>query len=273
MSFQPAFSSTVSPGEHDLFFVFRADGLLVKTPGAGAEIPRTSDLAGLYQTFRNMHFIGAVKGEPCFTAETGERTVAPEGMSFEGLRPLLGILDGDIFAAAGAAFQVVHWERTHRFCGGCGRATEPKAGERAKICPQCGLINYPKISPAVIVAIRRGREILLAHSARFLSDFYSVLAGFVEPGETFEECVKREVREEVGVEVMNIRYFGSQPWPFPNSLMVGFTADYADGEIKVDNVEISDARWFHPEALPPIPRTGTIARSLIDLFIREAGKA
>ena len=122
--------------------------------------------------------------------------------------------------AAGVANQLVHWTRNHQYCGRCGNVTEDKKGERAKICPQCGLINYPRLSPAIIVAVRKGEQILLAHSKRFPGKFYSVLAGFVEPGETLEQCVKREVREEVGIEVKNIRYFGSQPWPFP-----GFSHD------------------------------------------------
>jgi NAD+ diphosphatase len=122
------------------------------------------------------------------------------------------------------------------------------------------------VTPAVIVAVTREDEILLARSRRFQGSFFSVLAGFVEPGETFEECVKREVMEEVGIEVCNIRYFGSQPWPFPHSLMAGFTAEYAVGEISIDDKEISEARWFTAGELPEVPRTGTIARRLIDWF-------
>lgn len=124
--------------------------------------------------------------------------------------------------------------------------------------------RHPRISPAIIVAITRGREILLAKGINFQGDFYSVLAGFVEPGETFEECVQREVGEEVGLKVKNIKYFGSQPWPFPDSLMVGFTAEYASGNINIDEKEILDAEWFTAEQLPLIPGVGSIARRLID---------
>ena len=151
--------------------------------------------------------------------------------------------------------------------GRCGSRTVDRTQERAKECPDCGLISYPSISPAIIVAVRKGNRILLAHSTRHRSGWYSVLAGFVEPGETLEACVRREVKEEVGLEVKNIRYFGSQPWPFPNSLMVGFTAEYGGGKIVLDDDEILAARWFAANNLPPIPGKYTIARHLIDHFV------
>ena len=144
-----------------------------------------------------------------------------------------------------------------------------KTDERAKICLKCGLINYPRISPAIIVAVVKKNQILLARSERFPTGFYSVLAGFVEPGETFEDCVKREVKEEVGLDVKNIRYFGSQPWPFPDSLMVGFTADYDGGKILIDKTEIKDAGWFTAHDLPQIPGKISIARRLIDWFVQN----
>jgi NAD+ diphosphatase len=140
------------------------------------------------------------------------------------------------------------------------------------VCIECGLVNYPTISPAIIVAVIMGSQILLARSHRFHTGFYSVLAGFIEYGETFEQCVRREVKEEVGIDVGNIRYFASQPWPFPNTLMVGFTADYAGGVVTADKVEIADARWFKADNLPAIPPKGTIARQLIDWFVEESGQ-
>jgi NAD+ diphosphatase len=141
-------------------------------------------------------------------------------------------------------------------------------GQRAKQCPQCKLVNYPRLSPSIIVAVRRGNELLLARSPRFPAGMYSVLAGFVEPGETLEQAVEREVQEEVGLTVKNICYFGSQPWPFPNSLMIGYRAEYAGGEIQIDRVEIEDAGWYTAEHLPAIPSRISIARQLIEAFIR-----
>ena len=148
---------------------------------------------------------------------------------------------------------------------------ETKQDERAKRCPKCQLLSFPRLSPAIIVMVERGRKkILLARSPHFPTKMYSVLAGFVEPGETIEECVAREIKEEVGITVENIRYFASQPWPFPNSLMLGFTAEYAEGEIKVDGVEIAEAAWFSPDAMPAIPGRISISRRLIDYFFGHA---
>ena len=137
-------------------------------------------------------------------------------------RLFFGELDEELVWIAGQANQLVDWNRSHQFCGKCGRQTEDGHDERAKVCPRCRLINYPRVSPAIIVAVVKNDQILLANNMRFKSRYYSVLAGFVEPGETLEECVAREIKEEVGISVKNIRYFASQPWPFPNSLMVGF---------------------------------------------------
>ena len=250
----------------DLWFIFRGDQLLVRLTESGAEAPDYQDIRGLDQIIIRSHYLGALNGLNCYTAEVDGNAADTDGMSFQALRPLLGLLDDEFFSVAGRAFQIIHWERTHQFCGRCGGRTRLKTGERARECPDCGLVIYHEISPAIIVAVVRGAEILLAQSHRFRNAFYSVLAGFVEPGETFEETVRREVREEVGIELNNIRYFGSQPWPFPNSLMVGFMSDYESGEIRIDESEIVDAGWFASNNLPGLPRTGTIARRLIDFF-------
>jgi len=161
----------------------------------------------------------------------------------------------------------VDWDRNHQYCGRCGSATADRQEERAKICPRCGLTAYPRISPAVIVAITRGEKILLARAHRFPYAMYSVIAGFVEAGESLEQCVRREIAEEVGITVKNLRYFGSQSWPFPNSLMVAFTAEHAGGEIRIDPSEIMDARWFTAADLPRIPDKASISRRLIDWFV------
>ena len=255
--------------ETALWFLFHNHRLLVKHAEDGYAIPRSSDLKELNLSLLKQEFFGSLDGRHCYLAEVEDAASDSEAFGFIGLRELFFSFEEDMIRAAGVANQLVHWRRNHRFCGRCGKATENKTNERAKICPRCGLINYPRLSPAMIVAVRKGNRILLAHSKRFPGKFYSVLAGFVEPGETLEECVKREVREEVGIEVQNVRYFGSQPWPFPDSLMIAFTADYAGGEMQIDGLEIADAGWFSADLLPSIPPRISIARQLIDWFTND----
>jgi NAD+ diphosphatase len=211
-------------------------------------------------------YLGKIDNRFCFSAECEESTNVPEGMDFRSLRSLYTLLGEEIYWAAGQAFQIAKWDWNTQFCGQCGSSTEYKTDERAKICPKCDNIQFPRISPAIIVAVRNGNQILLARSKRYKKKMYSVLAGFVEPGENLEECLRREVKEETGVEVRNIRYFGSQPWPFPDSLMIAFTADYAGGEINIDTREIVDAEWFTGNNLPEIPEKPSIARELIESF-------
>src|SRR5262249_21484937 len=184
-------------------------------------------------------------------------------LSVAALRDLFALLGEERFGVAGRATQIVEWASTHRFCGRCATPTEPSKEERCLVCPSCRLSSDPRISPAIIVLVRRGEEALLARNARFPLPFYSTLAGFSEVGESLEETLSREVREEVGVEVTDIRYFGSQPWPFPHSLMVGFFASWAGGEIRIDPKEIVDAKWFRADALPPIPPRLSIPPRLI----------
>lgn len=187
------------------------------------------------------------------------------------MRALYGKLPDDLFLLAGRAAQIIEWDRTHQFCGRCGAPTQYAQGERAKRCPMCGLVSFPRLSPAIIVLVERGDEVLLAQGANFVGGFYSTLAGFVEPGESLEEAVHREINEEVGIEVKNVCYFGSQPWPFPHSLMIGFTAEYASGEIEIDPKEIADAQWFTIDNLPKVPQKLSIARKLIDSYVEKHG--
>lgn len=175
----------------------------------------------------------------------------------------------DLFAMLGYAHQIALWARHHRFCGQCGSRTEPAAEQHLLHCPVCGLHQYPKLAPSMIVLVTRGDEILLARSKRFASGMYSTLAGYVEPGESVEQCVHREVMEEVGLSVDHLHYLGSQNWPFPHSLMLGFHARYAGGEIRIQEDEIEDARWFSVEALPPLPVPRTIARFLIESYLAQ----
>jgi NAD+ diphosphatase len=192
----------------------------------------------------------------------------------EGLQPtdlftLHATLGEQGWAIAGRAVQLVEWARTHRFCGRCGTPTDPIDGERATRCPSCGLMAFPRLAPAMIVLVERGDEVLLARGRAFPTPMYSCLAGFVEPGESVEEAVIREVREEVGVKVGDVRYQQSQPWPFPHSLMLGFRATWLDGDIEIDPVEIVDAQWYRVDDLPQVPPGISIARKLIDAWVDE----
>lgn len=260
----------------------------VNSPGAGPEgaLPQDAD-AGSPSEFPGAgavpaeHYLGAIgqdhpgnhAGLPCFAVDLPDSAGAADGLSFKGLRNLFGLIDEELFAVAGRAFQVVQWDRTHRFCGRCGRATVHHERDRARQCPGCGLVSYPRVSPAVIVLVSRGDRFLLARNASFPGKRYSILAGFVEAGETLETAVVREIREEVGIEVRNVAYFGSQPWPFPHSLMVGFTAEHASGEIAIDGEEIVDAGWYRadPEQLPELPNRISISRRIIDSFLNAHG--
>lgn len=265
-----------------LWFIFSGYRLLVQVRDEQAEIPRLDDAPGWVETavpgqqLLRHHYLGYVDAAPplhCFAAELPPEIEAPAGMAFSGLRGLYGRINEDHLWLAGRAVQIIDWDRTHQFCSRCGHEPQILAHERAKKCPNCGLTTYPRLAPAVIVRVDRftdaGPRLLLARNHRFPSGWYSVIAGFVEPGETLEQCVQREIQEEVGIAVKNIRYFGSQPWPFPHSLMIAFTAEYAGGEFDLEPEEIADARWFDARHLPQIPPRMSIARRLIDDFIEK----
>lgn len=215
-------------------------------------------------------YLGELDGEPCF-AWLAEAGGAPADTEPVPLRQLFGALPDEAFAVAGRALGLTAWDRDHRCCGRCGGPTVRSARERARSCAGCGLAAYPRLSPAVIVLVERDGRCLLARNARTRMPFFSTLAGFVEVGETLEDCVHREIGEEAGITVTDVRYFGSQPWPFTGSLMVGFTARWAGGELVPDPEELADAGWFAPDALPLVPPPLSIARALIDDFVRRRG--
>ncbi|HYA94458.1 MAG TPA: NAD(+) diphosphatase [Thermodesulfobacteriota bacterium] len=268
-------SGVVPPTERSepaWWLVFRESNLLVYQEPSPAGPPYLIDLEELGLTALSEHYLGRLDDRPCYAAEVAEQTNPPAGMTFEGLRQMYGRLDENLFWIAARAVQIVDWDRTHRFCGRCGVPLNTKTTERAKECPQCGLLHFPRLAPAIIVLVERGNKLLLARSRHFMPGMYSVLAGFVEPGESLEEAVAREVREEVGIEVKDITYFGNQPWPFPHSLMIGFTATYAGGEISLNDDEIENAGWFEVDHLPRIPGKISIARKLIDWFVEKCGK-
>jgi NAD+ diphosphatase len=255
-----------------LWFAFQGAQILVMREAQSASVPSARDMRDLGLSPKRSQYLGILGEQHCFACELEEGCTPPEGMQWSGLRALFGAIDDSLFAVAGRAFQIVDWDRSHQFCGRCGTPTQIKNHERARECPSCGQVHYPRIAPAIMALVRRGREFLLARSPHFAPGMYSALAGFVEPGETLEQTLVREVREEVGLEVANMRYFASQPWPFPHSLMIAFNADYAGGEITPAPGEIEAAEWFTADRLPPaLPSKISISRRLIDATLADLG--
>jgi NAD+ diphosphatase len=250
------------------WFVFKINELLVEINDKEIKIPHRNNWEELNISPIRTQYLGTLKDNPCYSAEVDYKTNSPDGMEFRDLKSLYDDLEEDIFLLAGKASQIVRWDRNHQFCGRCGTSTEKLNDEIAKICPECGFKSYTRLSPAVITAIIKDGKILMAKHG-YRGDMYGLIAGFVEPGETIEEAVRRETMEEVGLKVKNIKYFGSQPWPFPNSLMIAFTADYESGAIQVDGNEITSARWFTTDELPRIPSKMSIAGELIEWFIKK----
>jgi len=266
----------IAAGEPDadsLCFAFEQTLLLVAGEPPGLRLPAHWELTNLGRPPLRRLYLGTLGQRACYAFEYGADTEAPPGMAWQGLRALYGRLDDSLFALAGRALQYIDWDRTHQFCGRCGTPMRHREGERARECPACRLIAYPRIAPAVMCLVRRGSEILLARSPHFAPGMYSALAGFVEPGESLEQCLAREVLEETGIGIANPRYFASQPWPFPHSLMIAFVADYAGGEITPAPDEIEDAQWFALDALPKLPNRISIARRLIDGVMVEMREA
>lgn len=260
-----SFTPLHAPVAHDRpwTFAFRGYDLLVRK--ADAALPDAAAIKALDIAPANILPVGLLRKEYCCTAYVPRDAQPPAGHEFRGLRTLWGRLDEETLAVAGRALQIADWARNHRFCGSCGKPMAPMPGERAMRC-ECGHTAYPRIAPAMMVLVRRGDAILLARNAAVPpGGRMSALAGFLEPGESAEDAVHREVYEEVGLFVKDLRYFGSQSWPFPGSLMIAFTAEYSSGDIRVDAAEIAEARWFGPgDELPELSPPQSISRALIE---------
>jgi len=254
--FVPLLQPPDTPAVHDaLWFHVRGSTVWVtETPSAHDHVA---------------HFVGMLGTTACWAVDVPADSADPVDAAYTDLRQLYGRLPEVQWTVAGRAVQLVEWGRTHRFCGRCGRPTRLATGERAMQCPECALVAFPRLAPAVITLVTRDDEVLLARGTTFPVPMYSCIAGFVEPGETLEDAVRREVREEVGVAVRDVRYFGSQPWPFPHSLMIGFTATWAGGDIVIEPAEIMDAQWFRRDTMPMIPPGISIARKLIDSWLLD----
>lgn len=258
MHFEPATLPPVDATPLAWCFAFVEGRLLMPaTEDATLQPLAPAPFLGLATT---RHYLGRLGGLDCWTLGLGE---TPEGWRPVGLRQAMAQFPDVLAGLAGRAAQLLEWDRAHRFCGVCGTPTQLQPGERARRCPACGHLSYPRLSPSMMALVWREGEILLARSPRFAPGMYSALAGFVEAGESLEDCVHREVAEEVGVRLRGLRYWGSQSWPFPHSLMLAFTAEWTGGEIVPQEGEIEHAAWFALDALPLIPPRLSIAGQLI----------
>jgi len=255
-----ALLDTISSWEGKRTYLFRGREILVRDGGeaAGAEVFAAIAPSGIERCCED-----TVSG--CIGVSLRAEAQIPADCRFEPFPTYFHTHDADEIGRASRMKGYCDWLSSTRFCPACGQPLQLHETENAQVCPACGCLHYPRIEPCIITLISRGEEILLLRNVRDTQGIYACLAGFVETGETLEQALRREVREETGLEVENIRYVGSQAWPFPDQLMMAFYADYKSGEIRIQESEIADARWFRRDALPPLPKPGSIARRLINL--------
>lgn len=248
------------------WFPFRENELLVREPESGIELCQGDEAAIAPLQPASILYVGTLKGTPCLACEISPEQDVPAGWRSVGLRALFGLLDEHTYGVAGYASHILRWQREHRYCPVCGQPLGELAEQWSRRCANCDYIGYPPVTPAILVLVHNGPHVLLAHQPGW-GKRYSIIAGFVEPGESLEGCVAREVAEEVGVEITDITYVSSQPWPFPHQLMVGFTARYAAGEIHPDQQEIDHAAWFRYDQLPELPSPLSLSRQLITQWV------
>lgn len=279
--FVPEYVPPTKPAPKDLCAAFSGDQLVVEgepEKHSKLSLPSFEQLASIkWKT--PCQYLGRFDGRPLYTmspagASVGtdvvdESSLRAAGLFTENLRVLYPRLSRELTFIAGRAYHILRWDIHSRYCGTCSAEMIHTKHERGKMCPNCGNKNYPRVVPAVITAILNDDKILLARNARRGLPHYSLIAGFVEPGETLEECVHRETMEEVGLRIKNLRYFASQPWPFPDALMVGYFAEYAGGKITPEPEEIAEAAWYAPDQLPPLPGPLSLARRMIDHHVKE----
>jgi NAD+ diphosphatase len=264
MTFLPATTVPADNGSPALFFIFKNNQIALMPAGEVPSLPANHPIQ--QQTQRSI-YLGTLNDQPCYAGEWLDDTELDSGWNWSDLRELHATSSDGLYSAVNHASQIVTWDLSHQFCPRCGTAARPSDHEKAKICPACDYHSYPRISPSIIVAITRGDELLLARGPHFPEGLFSLIAGFVDAGESLEEAVMREVREETGLQIKNIKYHSSQPWSFPHSLMIGFTAEYAGGTLTPCPVEIEAAGWYTADRMPTIPSTSAIARHLINDFL------
>ena len=266
--FTPAVTPPPGAGGAGYWFVFRGGDILVRREGGRIEVPCEAAAA----TTAGGIYLGTCGEHHCYACEADAQAPVPAGMEFLPLRTLVLHGNETLTEVAGRAMQIKEWDRTHRHCGCCGGATRAVSGENARQCLSCRMMYYPRLSPVVMVLVTRGREFLLTRKPGYVAGRYTVVAGFIDPGETVEHAAAREVLEEVGVEITDLSYFGSQPWPFPHAIVMAFHAEYASGEMRADPAELEEARWFSVDALPDLPEGVHISRRLIDAKIAALRK-
>jgi NAD+ diphosphatase len=266
-TFQRAYPDTLPMPGPAYWFPFSGTRLLVHEDAQGTGLIQASDeeLASLVP--QNTLYIGKIDDTGCKTCEIDEQTPLPPSWRAYDLRALFGLLDETAYSVVGYASQLLYWQRTSRYCPACGALNGSLGESWSRTCPQCGHTGYPPVVPAVLALVHNGEHILLSHKPGW-GKRYSIFAGFVEPGESLEGCVSREVGEEAGITVTDIRYFGSQPWPFPSQLMVGFEARYVSGEPRPDMQELDDVRWFHVDELPNLPPPLSLSYQLVKAWVR-----
>jgi NAD+ diphosphatase len=256
--------------QNAVFLIYHGDRLLTDMRGA-SPVPLEGSVLGSLETDADVSlFLGYWQDRACYAlAYVDSPQFDPMQFNMGSLYQLLGRVHPELFALAGRGLQIVSWHFDHQFCGRCGAPMQRHPKDRAMSCKPCRQLLYPRLSPAIIVLVTRGNEMLLARNHSFPEGMYSTLAGFVEAGESSEQCVRREVEEETGIIVKDIQYFGSQPWPFPSQLMLGFFAEYDSGVITPDDDEIADAQWFTASNMPATPPAHAISGQLIENFLRR----
>lgn len=270
MNFEPGFSLAQSVDGNPIVAI--AGGKIFVRESRDWDLLAVADLASLSLDVEQVHFLGRWQQRSCFAVCFSTPTTEDlrrAGFALVSLRSQLGRICDEHFQLVGRALQIVHWHELHQFCGRCGSRTRVGRSDRARVCTSCEIRFYPRLSPCVIGIVVRGDQCLLARGPRHPEGYYSALAGFIEPGETAEQALAREVKEEVGVVISDLEYIGSQPWPFPGQLMLAFLARHAGGEINVDGEEITEADWFRVGQLPLVPPSTTISGRLIQEFIER----
>jgi NAD+ diphosphatase len=263
MQFNPAVQPA-NPATERLWCLAFFEGKLLLPEGDELDLPPLAPQV-LHAPAQVRHYLGQLGGLDCWALRIAE---PPPGWRSVPLRTAMMKMPAPLSAVAGRASQILEWDRSHRFCGVCGTPTDLHASDRARSCPACRTTVYPRVTPAMMALVWRDRELLLARSPHYTAGMFSALAGFVEAGESLEDCVHREVAEEVSVQVTDLRYFGSQSWPFPSSLMVAYTARWVSGEIVPQAGEIEAAAWFGIDELPAIPPRFSISGHLIRDTVR-----